>query len=67
MIEHVVRRSVQHASGMQMFKRTVEGASEIEMPKAGIAVLFCSFIVVVVFLSCVRRPLCFRYQAELRC
>lgn len=57
MIEHVVGRGVLHASGMQVFKRAVEGPSEIEVPKWGVVVLVISFIVMVVFLSAVNYTL----------
>jgi hypothetical protein len=53
MIDHIVRRGVQHASGMQMFKRAMEDP-EIEMPKLGLAVLVGTFVVMVLFLSAVR-------------
>ena len=58
MIEHVVRRGVEHASGMAMIKRAMQDP-EIEMPKVGIAVLVGSFVLIVLFLSAVRgNPLC---------
>jgi len=52
MLDHIVRRGVQHASGMQMFKRAMKDP-EVEIPKAGIAVLVGSFVVMILFLSAV--------------
>lgn len=53
MIEHVVRRGLQHASTMEMFKRTAEDGPKIEMPTWGIVVMVLTFVVFIVFMSMV--------------
>lgn len=66
MIEHVVRRGLQHASNIDMFKRAAEEGPKIEMPKWGAAILIITFFVSVIFMSMVRWSFLNIPQAELR-
>jgi len=53
MMNHVVRRGLEHASTRDFIKRAIQEGPHVEMPGWGIFILVTSFLVILVFMSLV--------------